>query len=97
MDIRHAVSVKVGLPDEKLQALATWETSDEFSPRERAALEFATAVVRDDQEVSDECYARVSEHFNEAEIVELASIVGYQTFVSKFAKAFRLKPQGFTA
>ncbi len=97
MDIRHAVSVRVGIPADKIQALASWETSPEFSSRERAALEFATAIVRDDQDVSDGCYAKLGEHFAEAEIVELASIVGYQTFVSKFAKAFRLVPQGFAA
>jgi hypothetical protein len=30
-------------------------------------------------------------------VVELTFIVGFQTFASKFAKAFRLAPQGFAA
>jgi alkylhydroperoxidase family enzyme len=47
--------------------------------------------------VSDECLARVREHFTEAEIVELTFIIGYQTFASKCAKAWRLAPQGFSA
>ena len=46
--------------------------------------------------MTDECLARVREHFLEAEIVELTFIVGYQTFASKFANAFDLAPQGFT-
>ena len=46
--------------------------------------------------MTDECLARVREHFSEAEIVELTFIVGYQTFASKFAKALDLAPQGFT-
>ena len=50
-----------------------------------------------DQEVTDACVARLREHFSEAEVVELTFIVGYQTFASKFAKAFRLAPQGFAA
>ena len=37
------------------------------------------------------------EHFSEAEAVELMFIVGYQTFASKFAKAFALAPQGLAA
>ena len=41
--------------------------------------------------------ARVREHFSEAEVVELSFIVGFQTFASKFAKAFNLAPQGYTA
>ena len=46
--------------------------------------------------MTDERVARLREHFSEAEIVELTFIVGYQTFASKFAKAFALAPQGFT-
>jgi hypothetical protein len=33
----------------------------------------------------------------EAEVVELTFIIGYQTFASKFAKAMRLEPQGFSS
>jgi alkylhydroperoxidase family enzyme len=88
--------VKVGIPETKLVALAEWDTSTEFSERERAALAFATAIARDDVEVSDACWARVRRHFSEPEVVELVFAVGYQTFASKFAKAFRLEPQGFS-
>jgi len=97
MDIRHAVGVRVGIPSAKLTALSSWETSPAFSDRERAALEFATAVVRDDLDVTDACFERLRQHFSEPEVLELTFIVGYQTFASKLAKAFKLAPQGFTA
>lgn len=84
----------MGLPESKLAALARYRESAEFAPREVAALEFAEQVVRNDQEVSEACWARLREHFSEAEAVELMFIVGYQTFASKFAKAFALVPQG---
>jgi alkylhydroperoxidase family enzyme len=45
--------------------------------------------------VTDACLARVREHFTEAEAVELTFIAGFQIFASKFAKAFRVPPQGF--
>ena len=96
MDIRRAVGAKVGISDEKLDELSRYRQSDWFSARERAALEYAERITRDDQAVTDECVARLREHFSEAEIVELTFIVGYQTFASKFAKAFALAPQGFT-
>jgi len=54
------------------------------------------SYVRDDLEVTDECWARLREHFSEPEVVELVFAVGYQTFASKFAKAFQLPPQGFS-
>jgi alkylhydroperoxidase family enzyme len=97
MDIRHAVGVKVGISDAKLGSLAAYQTSPEFSPRERAALEYAERIIRDDQEVSDACFGRLREHFSEADVVELTFIVGYQTFASKFAKALQLPPQGLAA
>jgi alkylhydroperoxidase family enzyme len=95
MDIRHAVGVKAGVPADKLADILTYRESPRFSARERAALEFCERITRDDLEVSDACVARLQEHFTEAEIVELTFIIGYQTFASKFAKAFRLEPQGF--
>jgi alkylhydroperoxidase family enzyme len=97
MDIRHAVGVGEGLPEAKLAALEHYQESPEFSPREVAALEYADGIVRDDRTVSDACFERLRAHFSEPEIVELTFIVGYQTFASKFAKAFRLPPQGFAA
>lgn len=96
MDIRHAVGVKTGIPETKLAALDAWDTSSEFSERERVALAFATAIVCDDLEVTDACWAAVREHFSEPETLELVFAVGYQTFASTFAKAFQLAPQGFS-
>ena len=95
MDIRHAVGVKVGVPAEKLAAVLDYRGHPCFSEREQAALEFGERITRDDLEVTDECQARLREHFTEPEIVELTFITGYQVFASKFAKAFRLAPQGF--
>jgi alkylhydroperoxidase family enzyme len=90
------VSVKVGVPAAKLAALAAWESAPEFSDRERAALRFVTAVVSDDREMSDADWAQLRAHFSEPEAVELVFALGYQTFASQFAKAFRLAPQGFS-
>jgi alkylhydroperoxidase family enzyme len=97
MDIRRAVGAKQGIPVDKLDALSDYSTSERFTARDRAALAYAEAIVREDREVTDACVARLREHFSEGEVVELTFIVGYQTFASKFAKAFRLSPQGFAA
>jgi alkylhydroperoxidase family enzyme len=97
MDIRHAVGVKAGVPPEKLADVLRYQESPSFSERERAALQFCERVIRDDLEVSEECLGRLREHFSEAEVVELTFIIGYQTFASKFAKALRVTPQGFSS
>ena len=97
MDIRRAVGARAGIPSEKLDDLLRYRQSDRFTAREQAALEYAERITRDDQHMTDACMARLREHFSEAEVVELTFIVGFQTFASKFAKAFRLAPQGFAA
>ncbi len=90
------MGVKVGIPETKLAALSECETSPAFSERERAALAFTTAIVREDREVADDDWVRLRSHFSEPEVVELVFAVGYQTFASKFAKAFQLPSQGFS-
>ncbi len=40
---------------------------------------------------------RAERGVREQAALELTFIVGYQTFASKFAKAFQLAPQGFSA
>src|ERR1700721_666578 len=97
MDIRHAVGVKVGVATEKLREVLNYRESARFDDRERAALEFCERTVRDDLDVSDDCMARLRNHFAPDDILELTFIIGYQTFASKFAKAFRLAPQGFSS
>lgn len=97
MDIRHAAGVKIGVPAEKLADVPTYRESPHFSERERVALQFCDRITSDDLEMSEECLARLREHFTEAEIVELTFIIGYQIFASKFAKAWRLAPQGFSS
>lgn len=97
MDIRHAVGVKARIPGEKLAAVTSYKDSPLFTERERAALEFSEQITRADQEVSDECFRRLRRYFSDPEIVELTFIVGFQTFASKFAKAFRLTAQGYSS
>lgn len=77
--------------------LGEYRTSAHFTERERAALEICEQITRDDLEVADVSFARLRQHFSEAEVLEIVFAVGYQIFASKFAKAFGLAPQGFAA
>ncbi len=97
MDIRHAVGVRTGVSAERLADIVRYRDNARYSERERAALEFCERITRDDLDVSEECLARLRAHFTDAEVVELTFIIGYQTFASKFAKAMRLEPQGFSS
>src|SRR4029079_16907416 len=95
MDIRHAVGVNEHIDEPTLAALADWRGSERFSAREKAALELTEEIVSDERDVSGWSSARVRAHFAEADVVERVFVIGYQIFASKFAKTFRLTPQGF--
>jgi alkylhydroperoxidase family enzyme len=89
--------VKAGIPARSWRISSATGTTHTFSEREQAALEFCERTTRDDLDVTDECLARVRGHFSEPELVELTFIAGFQIFASKFAKALRIAPQGFSA
>lgn len=58
----------------KLNALDSYGTNDLFSPAERAALDYASALTRD-KDVPGEVLERLSRHFTERQICELAWLV----------------------
>jgi alkylhydroperoxidase family enzyme len=88
--------VKEGIPVAKLDALGAYEDCPLFSERERAALAFTEEVTRAEGHVSDACFERLRQQFSEPEVLELMFVIGYQMFVSRFANAFRIAPQGFS-
>jgi alkylhydroperoxidase family enzyme len=79
---------------EKLAQVAEWRESSAFSPEERAALELADRMTISGQAVDDDLFARLRDHFSEAQIVELAAAVALENFRSKFNPAFGIEAQG---
>jgi len=47
------------------------------------------------QKVSDELFAKVRQHFSEAQVVELTAAVALENFRSKFNVALGVESQGF--
>jgi alkylhydroperoxidase family enzyme len=81
--------------EEKLQELDDWRGSRAFSELERAALEYAERMTHTAQRVDDAVFARVKEHFNEPQIVELTAAIALENFRSKFNPALGVQSQGF--
>jgi alkylhydroperoxidase family enzyme len=80
---------------EKLGEVATWRDSTLFSEAERAALEYAECITYTDRKVDDALFARVKQHFTEAQIVELTAVVALENFRSKFNPSLGVEAQGF--
>ena len=84
---------EAGLSDEKIQALDDWTRSPLFDSLERTALEYADAITLSDQDVSDELFARLQEHFSVAAVVELTAVIAWENASSKFNRALRVESQ----
>jgi AhpD family alkylhydroperoxidase len=65
-----------GETEQRLYGLSAWRETPFYTPRERAALEWAeTLTLIASHHVSDELYARMREHFTEEELVGLTFAV----------------------
>jgi len=87
------VGSEMGVADEKILALAGYATSPLFSEAERVALEYADAMTITGREVSDELFARLREHYDENQIVELTATIAWENCSSKFNRALRIPSQ----
>jgi alkylhydroperoxidase family enzyme len=81
--------------EERLAAVAGWRDSGLFSEAERAALEYADRMTVTGQSVDDALFARLKQHYSEAQIVELTAAIALENFRSKFNPALGIEAQGF--
>lgn len=77
----------------RLHHVAVWRESTLFSARERAALAWTEALTRlTNQEVSDEEWGAVREHFNEEEIAQISFQIAAINSWNRMGVAFRATP-----
>jgi len=70
---------------------------DDFGGRERAALEWAQAIVWDADAATDELWARLHEHFSEPELVELGCAIGFELGRQHFLRSLGANPAAVRA
>ena len=87
--------MQAGAAEDKIGAVEQAATSPLFDEAERAALAFAEAMTVTGRRVDDALFARVRDHFTEAQVVELSAAVALENFRSKFNTALGIEAQGF--
>lgn len=93
LQIHLNVSRKLGIAQEKLDLVATWEEAGLFSERECAALAWAERLARlAGQSIPDEAYAAVRQHFSEEEVVFLSVSIATINAWNRLGAAFRFAP-----
>ncbi len=89
--VRSKVAQAEGLTEEKVAQLDDFENSAVFSPREKAALRYATLFKTGDDGVdSDDVYNQLRLHFSEEEIVELGLFCAETDGAGKFVRSLQV-------
>lgn len=96
MDIASMISRQTGVTERQLRELPNHATSDAFDEVERLVLDFAVGMTRTPVDVPDELFARLAEHFDEAQLVELANEIAIENYRARFNWAFGIGSQDFT-
>jgi AhpD family alkylhydroperoxidase len=79
-------------PETRIAAIANWQTSDAFTPRERAALAWTDTVTRlDGHEVPDEAYDAISVFFKDKDLVDLTFAIANINAWNRLGVAFAME------
>jgi alkylhydroperoxidase family enzyme len=87
---QHCKSCRnLGMSEERIAAISSWQVSDLFSPIERAVLAYTDALSLDGGRVSDQAFAVLKEHLSDEAILELTYITTMYVMHAIMSRALR--------
>jgi AhpD family alkylhydroperoxidase len=95
VDLGSQICRNSGFSDQELLALPNYRTSDLFTESEKAALDFAAAVMRTPVEMTDAVFERAQEHFSTEQLVELTALMTLVN-LDRFNAAFGIGSAGYS-
>jgi alkylhydroperoxidase family enzyme len=81
-----------GWSEEQIQDLANFRTRTDFTEAEKAALELAERETRDPHSVDDELWNRLKQHYDDGQIIEIASAIGLFNYFNRVNDVLRMEP-----
>jgi alkylhydroperoxidase family enzyme len=81
-----------GWSEDQINNLGDFETRDDFTAAEKAALRLAERMTVDSHTVDDDLWNELRKHFDEGEIIELAAAIGLFNYFNRFNDALKLEP-----
>jgi AhpD family alkylhydroperoxidase len=85
-----------GITDEQLLALPRYQQSDLFTDLEKLVLDYSVGMSRTPVDVPDELFARMRQHFDDAQLVELTFVIALENLRGRFNLAFGIGAAGFS-
>lgn len=74
-----------------MNALLDFENGP-FDEKEKAALAYAKQLTRDAHGIDDALFARLRQHYDEGEIVELSAMAGMFNYFNRVNDALQMEP-----
>lgn len=96
IDLGSQIARLSGLTDEQLLALPSYRTSPLFTDLEKLVLDYAAGMSRTPVEVSDELFAELQKHFDNAQLVELTHEIALENMRGRFNLALGIGAAGFS-
>ena len=93
MSAHTALAKQLGVTEELLDALYHIDTHRHlFSARELAALRFAEIMTTSARDVDEALWDELQTHFDDGELVEIATVIGLFNFFNRYADALQILP-----
>jgi AhpD family alkylhydroperoxidase len=96
IDLASQIARRSGLTDEQLLALPRYRDSELFTDLEKLVMDYAVGMSRTPAQVSDALFAKLREHFDEAQLVELTHHIALENMRGRFNAAFGVGAAGFS-
>jgi len=77
-------SLRLGIPQDKFDAVWEYRTSPLFTEAERVAIEFAVAASSQPNDVTDDLFERMKRHWTEDQIVEITGVIALFGFLNRW-------------
>ena len=91
--MRSASAKQAGLTEELIdEGIDNWRESEKFSDAEKLALEYSELMDSKPEKIDETFYARLREHYSEAEIVELGAFIGFNVGYHTFFRTLDFYP-----
>ena len=95
IDIGSHVGRGHGISDEELLALPRHREASCFGELEKLVIDYAEAMTRTPAAVTDDLFAALREHLDEAQMVELTAAIAWENWRARFNWAFDIGAAGF--
>jgi AhpD family alkylhydroperoxidase len=96
IDMGSQAARRSGLSDAQLLALPRYQESELFTDLEKLVLDYAVGMSRTPVEVPEALFAELREHFEEAQLVELTSVIALENLRGRFNLALGIGAAGYS-